>query len=115
MVNVPRFCSTDSLVIRGIWKSSIRVLTSFWCRTGVDGDVGSGSAAASSDRGAGEVRLLRVQLDDELLLHRRGDLASLRLAQYLGRERLVVGLQPRGNLSGQLGGIPDHLSARSVR
>ena len=24
----PRFSSTDSLVIRGIWKSSIRVLTS---------------------------------------------------------------------------------------
>ena len=23
MVNVPRFCSADSLVIRGIWKSSM--------------------------------------------------------------------------------------------
>ena len=32
-----RFCSTDSLVIPGIWRSSIRVLTSFWCRTGVGG------------------------------------------------------------------------------
>jgi hypothetical protein len=40
--------------------------------------------------------LLRVQLDDELLLHRRRDLTTVRLAQHLGGERVVVGLQPSG-------------------
>src|SRR4051812_21576534 len=49
-------------------------------------------------------RLLRVQLDDELLLHRRGDLATLGLAQHLRRQRVVVGLQPRRGLGRQLGG-----------
>ena len=38
--------------------------------------------------------LLRVQLDDELLLDRRGDLRALGQAQHLGGERVVVGLQP---------------------
>src|SRR5438270_7868709 len=64
---------------------------------------------------AGKIRLLRVQLDDELLLHRCGDLAPLRLAQHLGRERLVIGLQPRGDLAGQLGGVADDLRRRRVR
>src|SRR3954466_188817 len=54
-------------------------------------------------------RLLRVQLDDELLLHRRGDLATLGLAQHLRGERVVVGLQPRRDLSRQFGGIADDL------
>ncbi len=91
MVNVPRFCSADSLVIRGIWKSSIMspnvVLVSHRRRQ----DAGSGHGP---DLGAAQklLLLLRVQLDDELLLHRRGDLTPLRLAQNLGRERLVVGL-----------------------
>src|ERR1700722_9378269 len=62
-----------------------------------------------------KVLLLRVQLDDELLLHRRGDLASLRLAQHLGRQRLVVGLKPRRNLSGELGCVPDDLRRRRAR
>ena len=53
------------------------------------------------------LKLLGVQLDDELLLHRRRDLATLGLAQHLGGERIVVGLQPRRNLSGQLGGVAD--------
>src|SRR5271154_701784 len=61
-----------------------------------------------------KVLLLRVQLDDELLLHRRSDLAPLRLAQHLGRQRLVIGLQPRGDLSGELGCVPDHLRGRGV-
>src|SRR6185312_12884230 len=59
-------------------------------------------------------RLLRVQLDDELLLHRRGHLSPLRLAQHLGRERLMVGLEPRWNLSGELGGVPYHLHSRGL-
>src|ERR1700693_3147489 len=71
IVNVPRFCSTDSLVIRGIWKSSMRVLTSSWSSAGL-----LWHAAGSCLRGPASlgpravVLLLRVQLDDELLLHR---------------------------------------------
>src|SRR5690348_4811838 len=99
MTNEPRLSSTDSLVMRGIWKSSIgRVLTSCHTRP----------ARTASGRGL-ECGwwLLRVQLDDELLLHGGGDLAALRLAQDLRRQRIVVGLQPRGHLCGELGGIAD--------
>ena len=51
--------------------------------------------------------LLGVQLDDELLLHRGRDLAALRLAQHLCGERVMVGLEPRRDLRGQLGGVAD--------
>src|SRR3954452_3722099 len=51
--------------------------------------------------------LLGVQLDDELLLHRGRDLAAFGLAQHLGGERVMVGLEPRGDLRGQLGGVAD--------
>src|SRR3954469_1975522 len=51
--------------------------------------------------------LLRVQLDDELLLDRRRDLTALGLAQHLGGERVMVRLQPGWNLGGQLGGVAD--------
>src|ERR1039457_5602453 len=115
MVKVPRFCSTDSLVIRGIWKSSIRVLTSCWCETGALRERRLLRAVTPKEAPARGKRLLRVQLDDELLLHRRGHLSALRLAQHLGRERLVVGLEPRGDLSGELGGVPYHLHSRSAR
>ena len=37
--------------------------------------------------------LLGVQLDDQLLLHRRRDLRALGEAQDLGGERVVIGLQ----------------------
>src|SRR5580658_9536652 len=46
--------------------------------------------------------LLRVQLDDELLFDRCGDLAPLRLPQHLRGERVVIRLQPGGDLAGQL-------------
>ena len=39
--------------------------------------------------------LLRVELDDELFLDRRVDLAALGLLQHLAREPVVVGLEPR--------------------
>src|SRR5829696_5129712 len=63
--------------------------------------------------GAGRWRakrcLLRVELDDELLEHGGGDLAPLRLAQHLRRQRVVIGRQPRRHLAGQLGRLADHL------
>src|SRR3712207_6373042 len=77
--------------MRGIWKSSI------------GGDPGLWGLRSLARTG-----LLRVKLDDELLLHRGGDLPPLGLAQHLRRERVVVGLQPRRHLRGELGGVADH-------
>src|SRR3954467_5435433 len=101
MVNEPRLSSTCSEVIRGIWKSSIGVLTvvSRAPRGGM------GRCAARS----GVSSLLGVQLDDELLLHRRRDLATLGLAQHLGGERVMVGLEPRRHLGRELRRIADEL------
>src|SRR5215218_8566604 len=66
--------------------------------------------AAAAERPASRGRgLLRVELDDELLQHRRGDLASLGLAQHLRRQRVVVRLQPRRHLTGQLRCLADRL------
>src|SRR3954465_7227758 len=53
--------------------------------------------------------LLGVQLDDELLLHGRRDLATLGLAQHLGGERVMVCLQPGRNRGRQLRRIADEL------
>ena len=50
-------------------------------------------------QGGGEgYGLLRVELHDELLLHRRGDLRALGLAQHLRGQLIVVGLQPGRDL-----------------
>src|SRR5829696_3316632 len=46
--------------------------------------------------------LLRVKLDDELLLNRRGDLGPLWEAENLGRQAVVVGLEPGRHNGGQL-------------
>src|SRR4029079_10141664 len=67
----------------------------------------SGSCAA--DPAAFRGALLGVQLDDELFLHRGGDLPALGLAKHLGGEGVVVGLQPGRNLRGQLGRVADDL------
>src|SRR5687767_7613024 len=53
--------------------------------------------------------LLRVELDDELLLHGRVDLVTLRETQHLRRETVVVGLQPRGDGGRQLRGVANYL------
>src|ERR671915_247606 len=53
------------------------------------------------------VVLLRVELDDELLLDRRGDLGPLWQAQDLRGQPVVVGLQPRRHYGGELGGLAD--------
>src|SRR3954453_14877671 len=105
MTNEPGCSSTVSEVMRGIWKSSIGgVLTVV--RWGLD--PGGGRARAPRRRSGGW-SLLRVELDDEVFLHRRRDLATLGLAQHLRRERVVVGLQPGRHLRGQLGGVADQL------
>src|ERR1700744_1019378 len=77
MVNVPRRSSTFSAVILGTWKSvvmsSLRCFLSsecFW------------------------LGLLGVELDDELLLDRRRDLTALGVAQDLGGQGVVIGMQP---------------------
>ena len=69
----------------------------------------SASRAALSEDARPKLGLLRVQLDDQLLLHRRGDLPPLGLAEHLRRERVVIGLKPRRHLAGELRRIADHL------
>src|SRR4051795_10721494 len=72
-------------------------------------NVGSGTRRAGLRcRGSGEAGLLGIELDDELLLHRRGDLRALGPAQHLGGELVVVGLQPCRDLSDELGRVADH-------
>src|ERR1700742_268742 len=77
MVNVPRRSSTFSAVILGTWKSV--VMSSLRCFFS-ELRVGSG--------------LLGVQLDDQLLLDRRRDLAALGVAKDLGGQGVMVGLKP---------------------
>src|SRR3954453_22453638 len=115
--NWPRLSSTDSAVIRGIWKSSIRVLTSSGGGAGGhEGERPQGTRRAQAVARPGvEGGLLRVQLDDELLLHRRGDLRALGLAQHLRRQLVVIGLQPGGHLGHQLGGVADDLLGAGLR
>ena len=86
--------STVSLVMRGIWKSSIEG-PDLRRGPGAGGERRPSRGAACGREGARvESGLLGVQLDDELLLHRRRDLAALGLAQHLRGQRVVVGLQP---------------------
>src|SRR3954467_6125035 len=98
MAKEPREASSMvSLEMRGTWKSSM------W-----RGSCRRHSPASLCGARSGSklvIGLLGVQLDDELFLHGRRDLAALRGAQHLRGERVVVGLQPGRNLCGQLGGI----------
>src|SRR5918992_1599685 len=59
--------------------------------------------------------LLRVELDDELLLDRRGDLSPLWQAEDLRGQPVVVGLQPRRHCGGELGGLADDGLDRRAR
>src|SRR4051794_22964582 len=94
--------------MRGIWKSSIGVLTVGCSDPALARRRGSVHAPRATCPGARFQKvLLGVQVDDELLLHRGRDLAALRLAQHLGGERVMVGLEPRRDLCGQLGGVAD--------
>src|SRR4051812_16287737 len=72
--------------------------------------MGSGGLAAPGARpGVGRGKsLLRIELDDELLLDRRGDLRALGPAQHLRGELVVVRLQPCGDLGDELGRVTDH-------
>src|ERR671914_370797 len=59
--------------------------------------------------------LLRVELDDELLLDRRGDLGPLWQAEDLRGQPVVVCLQPRRHYGGELGGLADDGLDRRAR
>src|SRR5215208_5949183 len=59
--------------------------------------------------------LLRVKLDDELFLHRRGDLGPLWEAEDLRREAVMVGLEPGRHDGGQLCCFADDGLDRRVR
>src|SRR5918997_1004490 len=59
--------------------------------------------------------LLRVELDDELLLDRRGDLGPLWQAEDLRGQPVVVCLQPRRHCGGELGGLADDGLDRRAR
>src|SRR3954452_9008189 len=64
--------------MRGTWKSVVMSSLLWWFGKRLSG-------------------LLGVELDDELLLDRRRDLGALGVAQDLGGEGIVIGLQPGGN------------------
>src|SRR5436305_9550223 len=57
----------------------------------------------------GSSGLLGVQLDDQLLLNRRRDLGALGVAQDLGGEGIVIGLQPSRNRRDEFGGPADRV------
>src|SRR5439155_7027934 len=78
ITNTPRCSSTSSWTIFGIWNSIklVRIAKA----------LPFGRAAESSPR------LLRVELDDQLLLHRRVDLGPLGQLEDLAGEAVVVGL-----------------------
>src|SRR4051794_4979654 len=95
--------------MRGIWKSSIgEVLT-------VVSTAPRQLRACGRRASGGTDLLLGVQLDDELFLHRRRDLTTLGLAQHLGGERVMVGLEPGRHLSRELGGIADDRVGAGLR
>src|SRR5437868_542369 len=93
MTKIPRCSSTSSWTIFGIWNSIARVAKVV--------------SLPSS--------LLRVELDDELLLHGRIDLRPLGLLQNFSGQSVVVGLQPGGDGGDEVGRIADHLLRRRVR
>src|SRR5689334_14551413 len=92
MTKTPRCSSTSSWTIFGIWKSITRVAKEI-----------------------PSLFLLRIQLDDELLLHGRVDLAALGLLQDLAGQAVVVGLEPRRNGGHEIGRVADRLRGRRVR
>src|SRR3954468_24774927 len=100
IANEPRSSSTVSLEMRGTWKSSM------WRRSCRRHSRSAPPQGAFGFQVCGS-GLLGVQLDDELLLNRSGDLAALRLAQHLGGERVVIRLQPSRHLRRQLRGVAD--------
>src|SRR3954447_19756351 len=104
MITASRFSPRLSIFICGVWRSSIG--------GGPDCRVPVAAAPGRARRSKLGVALLGVELDDELLLHRRGDLPPLRPTQHLGREAVVVGLQPRGDLARELGRVGDGLLGR---
>src|SRR5215210_2557191 len=100
MVNVPRLSSTVSAAIWGVWNSIMYVLLVM------------ARPPASAGADACVRVLLRVQLDDELLLHRRCDLVPLRMTKHLRGEAVVVRLEPRRDRSCELGGVTHHRLGR---
>src|SRR5436190_2596514 len=85
MVKVPRLSETFSEAIFGIWNSGRVVIASSW--------------VVRFELSA----LLGVELDDQLLLYRRRDLAALGQAEHLRRQGVVIGLEPGRDRRGQLG------------
>src|SRR3954471_4909351 len=65
---------------------------------------------------AWDARLLRVELDDQLLRDGRVDLVTLRPLEHLARQSFVVRLQPRCNRGGEVGRVAhDGLGGRPRR
>src|SRR3954470_8074991 len=102
MVNVPRVSSTLSAEIWGVWNSIMGA--SFF-------DVEPRRAVK---RRPAPRELLRVKLDDQLLLDRCDDLLPLWEAEHLGGQPVVISLEPGRYHRGELGGVADNrLRARS--
>src|SRR3954469_1359192 len=96
MVNEPRLSSTCSAEIWGVWNSSIASFVS-----------GAQRSAAGAGAGRRMSVLLRVELDDELFLHRRVDLRTLGMAQHLRRKSIVIGLEPCRHGGHEVRCVPD--------
>src|SRR4051794_7538284 len=97
MVNVPRVSSTLSAEIWGVWNSIMGASFSWW------------GAVARLLALAAPSGLLRVKLDDQLLLDRCSDLLPLWESEHLGGQPVVISLEPGRDHRRQLGGVPDHL------
>src|SRR4051794_8599173 len=87
-MNVLRFSPFFSDEMLGIWNSSMGIPAS--CRATRSG-----------------CSLLRVQLDDELLLHGSDDLVTVRQAEDLRGQRIVIGLEPGRDRGGELRCVTD--------
>src|SRR4051794_7842216 len=88
MTKTPRCSSTSSWTIFGIGKSITRV---------------------AKEIPSLVQYLLRIELDDELLVHRCVDVTALRLLQNLAGQAVVIRLEPRGDGRHEVGRIADRL------
>src|SRR6476646_5324894 len=91
ITKIPRSSFTSSWTIFGTWNSIMRVAKTVL-------SLGPREAACCAV-------LLRVELDDQRLLHRGVDLAPVGPLENLSGQPVVVSLEPRGHRCGQVGRV----------
>src|SRR6266508_2626158 len=92
-----------------IWKTPRFSLISSWTIFGIWNSIRLVRVAKTV------LSLLRVELDDELLLDRRVDLGALRPLEDLSGQPLVVGLKPGRDRGREVGRVADDLLRRRAR